>query len=230
VKSDSTLEEDVGVVIAAGGRGERFGTSRNKLLAPLDGLPLVCHCLRTFAEIVPAEQVVLVVPDELRLRFATCIRDAGISGKIHIIAGGESRQDSVTAGLLALPLQAHIIAVHDAARPYTSTSLIRRCIASARKRGAGVAARRVTDTIKVAEPDGRVLETKDRSVLWAAETPQVFTHAVIAQAYAHVRQLGISITDEAQAVEVLGESVFLVEHTEGNSKVTYATDLPHATP
>lgn len=225
VTSDNGLETDVGVVIAAGGCGERFAPDRNKLLAPLRGLPVVCHCLQTFARIVPAELIILVVPEELRQRFTACLQDERLSSGILVIAGGQTRQDSVLNGLAAMPPAARIVAVHDAARPYTEARLIRRCIDSAREQGSGVAARKVTNTIKVAGPDRRVLETKDRSVLWATETPQVFDRETLTEAYAHVKQLGISVTDESQAVEVLGKPVFLVEHTGRNAKITYPIDL-----
>ncbi|MBT3378074.1 MAG: 2-C-methyl-D-erythritol 4-phosphate cytidylyltransferase [Lentisphaerae bacterium] len=226
VDPDRHLETDVGVVVAAGGCSERFGSAENKLLVPLNGLPLVCHCIQTFLRIVPTEMVVLVVPETLSQRFEACLRDAGLNPGLRVIPGGTTRQNSVVNGLAALPSRATYAAVHDAARPYTDEDLIRRCIDSARTRGSGVAARRITDTVKVAGPDLRVCETRDRSLLWAAETPQVFERTVIAQAYARVAELGVRVTDESQAVETFGEPVYLVEHNGDNTKVTYATDLP----
>jgi 2-C-methyl-D-erythritol 4-phosphate cytidylyltransferase len=214
----------VALVIVAAGRGTRFRASENKLLAPLSGLPVVCHCLRRFAAVIRPEMMVLVVPRGQGPAFAAALRQARI-GRITMVTGGAARQDSVALGLAAVPPTARYVAVQDAARPFTSATLLRQCIRSARQHGSGVAARRVTDTIKVASAAGRVQSTPDRGTLWAAETPQVFRRDVLAAAYARVKQEHEQVTDDAQAVERLGHTVVLVEHTEDNRKITYAADF-----
>lgn len=212
------------LVVVAAGRGERFGAAANKLLVALRGVPVVCHCLRRFAPVIRPDMTVLVVPQGEEPAFAAALRQARIRG-VSLVPGGPTRQDSVARGLDAVPRRARYVAVQDAARPFTSAALLRQCIRSARQHGSGVAARRVTDTIKVASPAGRVESTPDRHTLWAAETPQVFRREVLVAAYARVRDRGQQVTDDAQAVELLGKPVFLVEHAEDNRKITFAADL-----
>ena len=224
------VQEDVGLVVAAGGSGRRFAAGRCKVLEPLAGLPVVAHCLRRFAAVVAPELTVLVVPEGGEARFREALSVLPDAGSISIVPGGALRQDSVAAGLRALPGRATFVVVQDAARPYSSVDLLLRCIRSARLKGSGVAARPVTDTIKVAGPEARVIHTPERTQLWASETPQVFRRCVLAQAYAQIAHAGTTVTDDAQAVEVLGEPVYLVKHEDANIKITYASDLPVPNP
>lgn len=217
---------DTGLVVAGAGRGRRFGADRNKLLAELDGLPVFCHCLRNLAPVLFPENIVLVVPAELQSVFRQAMAEAGLLDGIRVVPGGETRQESVVLGVQALPPGVKIVAIQDAARPYTSARLLAACIESARTRGSGVAARTVTDTIKVIDADGRVLNTPDRGTLRAAETPQVFRRDLIERAYRHVAENEFSVTDDARAVELLGEPVYLVEHGDPNPKITYPNDIP----
>ena len=219
---------DVGVVVAAAGGSRRFG--RNKLFELLDGMPLFCHSLRRFAAAVPDGATVLVVAAGSEHRFRRAMESyVETSASIRIVPGGSTRQESVLNGLDALPESAEIVAVQDAARPYSSLSLLKACIESARKRGAGVAARRVIDTIKIASPDGRVTSTPARRTLWAAETPQVFPRQALLTAYRFVEKQNLSVTDDSQAVECGGGDVFLVEHEDPNPKITFPHDLSAGT-
>jgi 2-C-methyl-D-erythritol 4-phosphate cytidylyltransferase len=217
--------DGVGLVVAAAGSGTRFGPRRSKLLEPLAGTPLFLHCLRALAAVVPPERTVLVVPARVEDRFREAL--VGLAGgeRVSVVPGGSSRCESVLCGLDALPPDLPFVAVQDAARPLTSAELLCRCIASARERGSGVAARRVTDTIKVADAACRVIETPNRSALWAAETPQVFRCAELREACEQALGLGLATTDDAAAVEVLGLPVYLVEAEAPNPKVTHETDL-----
>lgn len=218
-------DADVALVVAAAGTGSRYSRDRSKLFEPLWGLPLFLHCLRRFAEIVPPESTVLVVAGEARERFVSALRDERGAEAIRVVVGGASRGESVLRGLEAVPGTAAYVAVHDAARPLATADLLRRCIDSARACGSGVAARRVTDTIKVTDEHGRAVSTLDRSRLWATETPQVFRTEDLRQAYRKALQAGQTPTDEAAAVESLGLPVRLVESLCPNPKVTHSRDL-----
>lgn len=215
---------DVGIVVAAGGAAQRFGIGRNKLLCDLNGLPLVCHCLLTFLERVPAPNIVLVVPTAADAEFGDALRRCSLDC-VRRIPGGSTRQESVWAGINALPEGVEIVAIHDAARPFTTNDLLAECVASARRRGSGVAAHRVTDTIKIAKADGEVVSTPDRTILWAAETPQVFQRRLIESGYGRLKFSGERLTDDAQAVEACGGKVHLVDHDSPNPKITFARDL-----
>ena len=219
------LFSNVGVVVAAGGSSRRFAGRRCKLLEPLDGMPLVCHCVKTLLGAVTPAHMVVVVPAALRAEFATALRAQGVPDEVKLVEGGAERQDSVWRGLGALPPDVGIVAIQDAARPFTTVELLQACVESARRRGSGIAAVRVTDTIKVARDDGEVITTPDRTTLWAAETPQVFRRELITRAYEEVIAAGRTVTDDAQAVELLGQPTYLVCHASVNRKITYPADL-----
>ena len=218
---------DAGLVLAAAGSGVRFGSGTSKLFLPLQGKPVFLHALVRFLTVVPPEHVVLVVRPGGENAFRRVLRDAGIEGggAIRLVSGGETRQQSVIAGLEALPAEVAFVAVHDAARPLATSELLRRCLQSAREHGTGIAARPVTDTIKLVDGTGRVEKTLRRDRLWAAETPQVFAFPLLKAAYAAVENRGIAVTDDAQAVEEYGKAVRLVRADSPNPKITYAYDL-----
>lgn len=221
------LLADCGLIVAAGGSSSRFGHG-NKLLMDLAGLPVFCHCLRAFLPLLPAGRAVLVVPAASEPLFAAALAAAGWGERVRLVPGGASRQASVQAGLAALPAAATIVAVQDAARPLATAELLARCVASARACGSGVAAHRVVDTIKAATAEGAVTATPDRRALWAAETPQVFRRDWLAAAYELVARDGLEVTDDAQAVQLAGHPVQLVESQQDNLKITRAADLPLA--
>lgn len=214
---------DTGVVIVAGGGGTRFGG--NKLLVKIDGMPVFLHSLQTFARLVPAGHIVLVVSAEARHEFEHALTDAPFANGIHIVSGGRSRQESAFNGLKGLPEEVEFAAVHDAARPFVAPEIISACIDSARETGSGVAARRVTDTIKVVDEHNRVTATPARQTLCAAETPQIFRRQELLAAYEMIAGRGLSVTDEAAAMELAGHIVHLVVHDRNNRKITYPHDL-----
>ncbi len=221
---------DVGLVVAAAGSSSRFGPERNKLLEDFRGLPLFCHCLRNLTSVVPAENVCLAVSAQQRDVFAAALQKSGLPlDERHLLNGGESRSATVSRCLQHLPQHVQLAAIQDAARPFTTAALLESCVDSARRTGSGVAARRVTDTIKQAQADGRVLNTLDRNTLWATETPQVFNLELIRDAYDRVLTRGSTVTDDAQAAEIAGHDVYLVEHETTNIKITYTTDLERYT-
>ena len=215
--------QDTGLVVAAAGAGRRFGND-SKLLADLDGTPVLCRCLLNLLPCIDPKLAVVTVPPDAVELFRNALAAAGIPDDVRLVPGGHERADSVLRGLRALPDSAVYAAVQDGARPFSTADLLRRCVTSARTRGSGVAARRVTDTIKVADADGRVLSTPDRNTLRATETPQVFRRRDLIAAYESLPD-GARVTDDAQAMEVAGQAVFLVEHTTNNRKITFRDDL-----
>ena len=142
------------------------------------------------------------------------------------VAGGRSRSASVRAALAAAP-EAEVVVVHDAARPLVTRELVERCIAALTGGAAdgAIAAAPVTDTIKQADPAGRVVRTLDRSTLWAVQTPQVFRAAVLREALDVDQEVLDRATDDASLVEAAGGTIALVEAPRENLKVTTAVDL-----
>ena len=216
---------DTGLVIVAGGGGSRFGGGKNKLLVEFEGLPVILHSLRRFAPHLPPGHTVLVLSAALRGDLIPLIENEDFFPRIALVNGGSRRQDSVFAGLTALPRTCAIAAIHDAARPRAGLDLLTACVQSARLRGSGVAAIPVRDTTKVVNVDGDVIETLDRDTLRATETPQVFERTLILRAYREILNRGIAVTDDAQAVELTGGNVHLVLHAGDNRKITFQSDL-----
>jgi 2-C-methyl-D-erythritol 4-phosphate cytidylyltransferase len=141
------------------------------------------------------------------------------------VEGGSSRSASVRNALAAAP-EATTVVVHDAARPLVQRDLVERCLAALEPGVDGaVAAARMTDTVKEAGPDGRVLRTLDRSVLWAIQTPQVFPADVLRRALTRDEMALAAATDDASLVEEMGGTVRVVDAPPENIKVTRETDL-----
>lgn len=224
-KREMVVLNDTGLIVAAAGSGSRFGGNGNKLLQDLAGMPVICHTLANLLhDIVPACCIVLVPPDS-EGDFRQVIRQIDKGREVTVLPGGVSRSESVLKGLRSLSDNVRIVAIQDGARPFTSASLLYKCVLSAREKDSGVAARRVTDTIKRATDDGCVIDTPDRATLWKAETPQVFRRRLIQQAYETAAAKQLQVTDDAQALEAKGHNVYLVEHNENNRKITYQQDL-----
>lgn len=141
-----------------------------------------------------------------------------------VVAGGETRTDSVMAGLAAVSDRAQLVAVHDGARPLVTDAVICRAVSKAKKFAAAAPAVRVKDTIKVST-GGAVDETPDRSTLYAVQTPQVFDRDLLAAALQNAKEQGIALTDDCSAVEALGMPVQLTDGDEENLKITTPLDL-----
>src|SRR3954447_809545 len=199
----------VGIVPAAG-RGERLGSGGPKAFVACAGRPLVEWSIEVLESV--CDRVVLAVPE-------------GWETGRDRVAGGAVRSASVRAALAAAP-EEEVAVVHDAARPLLTRELAARCIAEVRAGWDGaIAAAPMTDTVKEAGPDGRVVRTLDRSVLWRIQTPQAFAAAVLRRALDVPDAVLAAATDDASLVEAAGGSVRVVEAPAENIKVTNATDL-----
>lgn len=224
-------------VVPAAGRGARFDPAANaspKQYATLRGATVLEWSLRAILNESRVEKVVVVVAaDDLRwpaLAAALGGRgtEPGVASKIISAVGGASRQESVLCGLRALRDEAQPedwVLVHDAARPCLRGSDVRALI-EVLDGGAGgaVLAVPIVDTVK-RESGGSVDETVDRTGLWRALTPQVFSFGQLEDALTDAARRGINVTDEAQAIERLGGRPRLVPGSPFNIKVTRAEDL-----
>jgi 2-C-methyl-D-erythritol 4-phosphate cytidylyltransferase len=213
-------------LVLAAGRGERLGHAVPKGFVPLAGRPLLLHALAVMEAVAEIERVVAVVPEGALERYREAVAGAGgaLRKLADPVAGGRERQDSMRAGLAALPAGIELVAVHDAARPLVTPGAVRRVIAAARESGAAILAVPVRDTIKRVR-DGRILETPVRAECWAAQTPQVFRVEILREALAKADAEGRLGTDEAELVEALGVAVHVVRGEPENLKVTGPEDL-----
>ncbi|HEY7292023.1 MAG TPA: 2-C-methyl-D-erythritol 4-phosphate cytidylyltransferase [Vicinamibacterales bacterium] len=219
----------VTAVIAAGGRGVRFGGGTLKQLQGIEGRSILQRSVDAFVTHPGIGEVIVAVPAEL-------VSDppAGLSiadSRVRLVAGGARRQDSVANAVRAAAEASDIIIVHDAARPFVSADLITRTIEAAAKHGAALAATRSRDTVKRVERAGgdadfQVAETIPRDTIYLAQTPQAFRREVLMQALTAAH--GAEATDEAALVERAGHPVHIVEGDAFNIKITTREDLDQA--
>ncbi|MDD5706882.1 MAG: 2-C-methyl-D-erythritol 4-phosphate cytidylyltransferase [Kiritimatiellae bacterium] len=212
-------------IIVAAGRSERMGANLDKAFLSLGPRPVVAYSMMAFQACPDISEIVLVVRREQVAASKGMAQMFGISKLRRVVHGGVRRQDSVQNGLAELAPETRCVAIHDAARPLVTPELISETVRSALKHGSGVAAKHIVDTIKYVEKGTVVTKTMDRSKLWAVQTPQTFKIELLKQAYAKLAERGETVTDDAAAVEMLGEQVRLVEWTQPNLKITVAEDL-----
>jgi 2-C-methyl-D-erythritol 4-phosphate cytidylyltransferase/2-C-methyl-D-erythritol 2,4-cyclodiphosphate synthase len=225
----------VSAIIAAGGRGARFGGPQPKQLLTLCGRPILQHSVEAFLSHALVDDLVVALPSTLVSDVPPYLR--GTAKPVVLVAGGERRQDSVAAAFAQVPPSADVVVVHDAARPLVSAGIITRTIAAALEHGAAVAALRATDTVKRGNRSGVVVETVPRDEVFLVQTPQSFRTAVLREALAleHGATHGAShgaadgatdgATDEAVLAERAGHPVHLVEGDRRNLKITTPDDL-----
>ncbi len=218
----------VTAIVPAAGGGRRFGGTLPKQYQPLLGVPVLARTLRALWGSGAIHSLVLVVPPGGEERCRGAVLDPYGLRADRVVPGGADRQASVYAGLLAAPAAAEIILVHDAARPFIQPEAVREAIRAAASAGAALVAVAVTDTIKLASPDGEQLETLPRERLWAAQTPQVFRAALLREAHERALAEGFRSTDDCALVERMGHPVRVVAGSADNLKITTPEDLVRA--
>ena len=210
-----------GAVIVAAGSASRMG-GIDKVMAPLQGEPMIRRTVRAFQECDAVSEIVIVTREDLILPITKLCE--GYNKVIAVVKGGSSRQESVQLGLGSLTKNVKLAAIHDGARPLISYEVIDRSIRAANTYGAAAPAIPVKDTIKTVE-GGIVLNTPDRSKLRAVQTPQVFDIDLLKGALQKAKADGAEVTDDCSAVERLGMSIKTVEGDERNIKITTPMDL-----
>ena len=215
-------------VVVAAGRGERFGRPYNKVFHPLNGRSVLMRCLDALEASGAFDGAVLVLSPQDEADYASlCVREGAPSLVRAVAKGGATRQASVYNGLVLVPEDARIVAIHDAARPFVSAGVIRAVIESAEAFGSGVPGAPVTDTIKLLDETGQAVETPPRERLCAVQTPQTFQRDLIMQAHETARAAGYQSTDDAALYEKYIGKVRIVSMPEcaDNIKVTTQRDV-----
>ena len=210
-----------GAVIVAAGSASRMG-GIDKVMAELNGEPMVVKSVRAFQECDAIREIVVVTRPDLIVP----IRDLciGFDKVTAVVAGGKDRPASVTNGLNALSDKVKLAAIHDGARPLISWQVIDRAVRAANTYSAAAPAIPVKDTIKMVQ-GGIVKETPERKHLYAVQTPQVFDFDLLRGALKKAVLDKAEITDDCSAVERMGMSVKIVEGDERNLKITTPMDL-----
>ena len=210
----------VGAVIVAAGSSTRMG-GVDKTFAPVLGLPLVVHTINQFESSPIVNQIVLVVANNSVEQAQELIQQRAYSKVTGICVGGLRRQDSVRSGLESLN-GCEWVMVHDGARPCLDEAILQRGLEAALEYGSAIAGVPIKDTIKIVSPQQIVEETPDRSLLWAAQTPQVFQYQMLLDTHHAFDQ---DVTDDAAMIESLGHPVKMYLGSYRNIKVTTSEDL-----
>ena len=213
-----------GVILAAAGQSSRFEDANyKKPFAPLAGRPVWLHSAEKFTDRDDVKQVVVVVsPDDRQAfveKFGANLAFMGIT----LAEGGATRAESVRNGLEKLADDIDVVAIHDAARPCIAPAWIDKVFAAGSRTGAAILAIPVVGTLKRVGPGNVITETVDRTGLWEAQTPQVFSRELLVKAFAAQRDS--EATDEASLIERIGHPVTVVPGSPINLKITCREDL-----
>jgi 2-C-methyl-D-erythritol 4-phosphate cytidylyltransferase/2-C-methyl-D-erythritol 2,4-cyclodiphosphate synthase len=204
----------LGVVIVCAGLGKRLG-GKNKANIKLGPEPLFLKSLKTFQAISAVKEIVLVFRHKLA-------KDLVGDSRVSLVSGGRRRQDSVLNGLRALSKDIDYVLVHDGARPLIEKKIILQLIKALKNHPAVIVASESTNTLKLVEK-GWIRKTLPRDKIFQAQTPQGFKKALLLKAYQKFKQR--NLTDDAGAVELLGQKVGIVKGSSYNLKITYPQDL-----
>src|SRR5580704_14807735 len=222
------------VILPAAGLGTRMTAGHTSSAAPkqfleLAGVPILIHTLRAFAEVPQISAMYVAVRANEMDRLAAEVREYGFAGKVHVVEGGDTRQESVANALDAIDCGPDdVILVHDAVRPLIDAATIERTIRAVEKHNAAIVGLPAVDTIKQVErtADGAIItSTIPREYIVQAQTPQGFRFELIKRAFAEAAVDGFIGTDEASLVERAGAQVAVVPGSPANFKITQPGDL-----
>jgi len=211
-------------VIVAAGAGVRMH-GMDKILSPVGGKPVIVHTIAAFEASGAIDEIIVVTRKEQQDTIRELIRENGFQKVKDVVPGGVTRVDSVHCGLNAMSENMELAAIQDGARPLVTPEIIERAVMQAVKCHAAAPAIPLKDTVKEVDGFGRVLSTPPRETLRAVQTPQVFQKDLLIAAWEKARKEGKTYTDDCGAMEALGISVYLIEGSEENLKITTPLDL-----
>ena len=222
------MSDDVGygrvaALVPAAGRGERLGPGAPKAIREIAGSPMLVYAVKALAASPVVDVVVVAAPSDYREDVGSLLQPQEFSAEVFVVAGGESRSESVARALIALPDDVDVVLVHDAARPLVPPEVITNVVAAVRDGHAAVVpVVPLVDTIRTVSGDASLGATVSRDSLRAVQTPQGFTRDVLQRAHAEV---DVPVTDDAGMVERLGIAVHTVDGHEDAFKVTRPLDV-----
>jgi len=221
------VSKSVVAVVPAAGQGTRMGGTARKQYLSLGGVPLLVLSLKVLQRIESIREIILSVPESDRdYCWREIVNPYGLGKVVHIVAGGQRRQDSVRNGLFAIadPLP-DLVLVHDGVRPFIQEEIVEHAIIRAGQTGAVVVAIPIHDTVKRVDAQQRIQETLNREGLWQIQTPQIFRYDWLVEAHQHALQEHWDVTDDAALIERQGYPVSVVEGSCMNIKITRPSDL-----
>ena len=199
----------------------------DKLLAPLGDRPLIAYTLLALHASPAIDGIIVVTSTQLILPVGEICKIYAVDKVKKIVTGGETRAHSVFAGLMEVPHDISLVAIHDAARPLVSPEIILQTVQTAAKTGAAAPAVPVKDTVKCVV-QSTISRTPDRDTLVHIQTPQVFDAALYKGALAQALTQAEKLTDDCSAMERMGIRVHITQGSYDNIKVTTPEDLPLA--
>ncbi len=209
------MDFKINAIIPAGGTSSRFG-NKNKLLEKINGKEVIKYTVQAF-ENSNVDEIIICANVSIIEELQEILKDCR---KVKIIEGGETRQASVLNGLKAS--ECDYVLIHDAARPMITTDLVNQTIEMVKDKNALTVATKTIDTIKEVE-DGKITRTIDRAKLYNTQTPQAFKYELIKDA--HTKLYGKNFTDDAGMLEELGETVYILNGSYKNIKITTQNDI-----
>ena len=223
-KLHNTARPKVCAVIAAAGRSSRMNLAdgMSKQFIEIDGKTVIEKTVTVFNSCGYIDEIVIVARPEDIEKLREIAVNADLYKVKNIVAGGETRQESVTNAIKSISNYVDFIAIHDGARCFTPHDDIEKVILKAFETGAAAAGTKVTDTIKLADSGNNIVRTVDRDFLWAVQTPQVFAKDLYISALNVCKN---SVTDDCAIVESTGHKVSIVECSKYNIKITDMQDL-----
>ena len=214
------------IIVAAGSSARMNGV--NKQLQEIGGVPVFVMSALKFDRSEKVGEIIIAAPADDAARYEKLARKHGVSKLSAVVAGGDTRMQSVRNCLEAVSPEADYIAIHDGARPLIETHEIEKVFADAEKYGAAIAAVPAVDTIKKVGA-GFIESTPPREDLYYAQTPQVFQKALYLSCLEKVgRETAKNVTDDASILEMCGERVRITEISGCNMKITRPEDLAAA--
>jgi 2-C-methyl-D-erythritol 4-phosphate cytidylyltransferase len=217
------------VILPAAGLGTRMAGPQPKQFLALDGVPILIHSLRAFASVQRVTAIYVAVRTTEIDRVEAQIAEYGFANRVRVVAGGDTRQESVSHALAALPAQPDdIVLIHDAVRPLIDAATIDRTIDAVAQSGAAIVGMPAIDTIKQVERTAHgalITSTIPREYVVLAQTPQGFRYSLLQRAFAEANADGFVGTDEASLVERAGIPVAVVHGSQVNLKITQPGDL-----
>lgn len=210
------------VIVPAAGAGTRMGVSGGKLQLLLCGIPIIAHTLLALADSSEVDRIILAVREEDMSSFSHLVKSLDLPVAVTLVRGGATRAESVLAGLNAV-IDSEWVLVHDGARCLVTAEEIQRVATAVKQHGAAAVGVRVKDTVKVCNPSGKIVDTPERSTLWAVQTPQGFRTDLLRTAFAQLSDF--SVTDDCAVCERAGIPVYMVEGSYENIKITTQDDL-----
>jgi len=200
-----------------------------KQFLSLDGIPILIHSLRAFAAVARVKAMYVAVRKTEMERVQAQVVEHGFVHRVHVVEGGDSRQESVVHALNALPAEEEdIVLVHDAVRPLIDAATIERTIDAVAEHGAAIVALPAVDTIKQVERTAHgaiITSTIPREFIVQAQTPQGFRFGLLQKAMSEAVEDGFVGTDEASVVERAGFPVAVVHGSQVNLKITQPGDI-----